>query len=206
MGKIQSRVGSTLADTYDVRRGIAGLEELRTQEVAVVHEMGATIQSERFSSFIRRAATGDLAASTVWDIVIDDLPAGVSRILGVTVFPDTAARSDRVAVLLRDPEAGGGREIPIWIWNSATGIFQNTRMVVEGAAPASFPVLYPVEPNPSIPSLLVSEDQPQAVADIAFRGQTSAFGAGTVEHVLLLHIAFAAIGGLSSRGLPIPSW
>lgn len=205
MAKIQARVGSTLADTYDARGGIAGLEDLRTPEVALVHEMGGTIQSERFSSFIRRGTTGDLGQSLGWEVLFENLPAGVTRLLGVTVFADVSARTERASVLLRDPLAGGGREIPIWIWDQATGIFRVVRMDIEGSV-ASVPVLSPVEPNPYIPTLLVHNDQPQSVGEIAFRGQTTAFGAGTVEHVILLHIAFAAIGGLSSRGLPIPSW
>ena len=204
MGKIQSRVGSTLTSVYDIRGGVAGLEELRTQEVGLVHDMAPTIQSERFSSTIRRRTTGDLAQGVVWDELITDLPAGVSRILGVQVFVDTAARSDRVAVMVRDPVAG--REFPIFIWNSTTGIFENVRMVDNDGAPASFPFLIPVEPKLFLPSLLVGSDQPQAVPDIAFRGQTPAFGAGTVSHTLIIHLAFAAIGGLSSRGLPVPSW
>lgn len=201
---VQSQAGVSLSDVYDVKGGQAPIERILTQEVPVVHEMGATIQSERFSSTIRRRVSGDIVQSTAFDEIIDDLPGGVSRILGVSVFADVAARSDRVAVLLRDPIAG--REIPIWIWNATTGIFQNVRFIDAGGAVGSLPFLYPVEPNPSIPSILVSSDQPQRVPDIAFRGQTTAFGAGTVEHTLLIHIAFAAIGGISSRGLPVPSW
>lgn len=204
MGKIQSRVGSSLSGTYDVRGGIQGLEDLRTQEVAVVHEMGRTIQSERFSSVIRRRTTGALGASIVFGETITNLPAGVTRILGVSVFADVVARSDIVSVLLRDPVVE--REFPIFAWDDGTDIFKPIQIQDDGGAVGVQRLLVQTEPYPMPRTLLVGSDQPQSVPDIAFRGITLAFGAGTVTHTLIIHLAFAAIGGLSSRGLPVPSW
>lgn len=201
MAKIQSRVGNTLADTYDARGGIAGLEELRTQEVALVHEMGDTIQSERFSGTIRRRSAGAISQNSNFDSVISDLPAGVSRILGIAVLVD-ADRLSLCTVLLRDPVAA--REMPILIWEAGDTVAP-LRIDDAGSGGANTFVL--VAPSPNSPvSLLVGTGQPQRVSDIALRGSTTGFGAGTVEPILLVHLAFAAIGGLSSRGLPIPSW
>ena len=46
------------------------------------------------------------------------------------------------------------------------------------------------------------------INDIAFRGVTSAFGAGTVVLTALIHIAFTHLGGNvpSNFGLPVPGW
>jgi len=200
---VQSQAGVSLADVYDIKGSQAPIERLLTTEVPVVHEMGATIQSERFSTFIRRSSTGDLGQSTAWDIEIVDLPAGVTRILGLSVIADVRTRTNIASVLIRDPIAGGGRELPIWVWDNVLDAFKDVRIEQEGTVGDELAL---VSTEPLIQTLLVGPDQPQSVGEIAFRGITSAFGAGTVEHVLLLHIALAAIGGISSRGLPVPSW
>lgn len=197
---VQSQAGVSLSDVYDIKGGQAPIERLLTTEVPVVHEMGTTIQAERFSSTIRRRATGDIGQNTNFDSVIDDLPSGITRILGLAVLVD-ALRISVLTVSQRD--VAGGREIPIFVWASGNAT-SGVRLVQEGAPPANTNLLIPALASPI--SMIVGTDQPQSVDALAIRGTTTGFGAGTVEAVLLVHIAFAAIGGISSRGLPVPSW
>jgi len=204
MVKILSQSGNSLADTYDVKGSVAGIEELETRELPIVHEMGATVFSERYSSFIRGGTSGAINQSVNFNTVLDDLPAGVWRILGISVFTDAAARTALCSVALRNPT--DGREIPLWAWDTTPDIEVLVRFSDDGAAVTNRTFLRPVVPFNVLPHLASGGGQPQRVNEIAFRGQASAFGAGTVEIQMLLHIGFAAIGGVSSRGLPVPSW
>ena len=201
--KVQAQAGGSLSDIYDVKGGQAPIDRLITGEVQLVHEMGATIQSERFSSTIRRRSAGALGQNVNWDDEISDLPAGVSRILGITVLTN-AARISVATVSLRDP--GSGRERVLFAFQTGVGTSAiiGVRIQENNAAVANTSMLVPGYP-PEL-SMLIGADQPQQVPDIAFRGTTTGFGAGTVTPILLIHLAFAAIGGISSRGLSIPSW
>ena len=201
---VQSQAGVSLSDVYDVKGGQSPIERLFTTEVPAMHEMGGTIQSERFSSFIRRSATGALAQNTNFDVVLNDLPAGVSRILGLAVITDVAGRAAFVQVSVRDPVAGGGREVPIFAYDEDVDDAHDIRIDLEGT-PTNTLILVPHFRMPTL-SMVIGPDQPQSTPDVAFRGRTGGFGAGTVEFILLLHLAFSAIGGVSSRGLPVPSW
>jgi len=204
MTKVLSKSGDSLADTYDVVGSVAGIEQLRSEEITLVHEMGATLWSERFSTFIRRAASGDIAQSTNFDVVLDGLPAHIFRILGLSVFVDTTARVTLATVSIQEPITG--REVPIWIWDAATDIEVRARFSIEGAGATTEQFLQPAPANVRLPHMMASAGQPQSVPNVTFRGQTASFGAGTVEAVLLMHVGFVEVGGLSSRGLPVPSW
>jgi len=204
MVKILSQSGNSLADMYDVAGSIAGIEQLESRELPIMHEMGGTLFSERFSSTIRRATTGALLQSVTWDLLITDLPPAISRILGVAVFANVAARTTHAQVSVRDPVAG--RELPIWAWNTAIDAESNIRMQDNGAAVTTFAFLRTVDQLENSPNMLTGSDQPQGVPDIAFRGITAAFGAGTVIVTAIVHVAFAQVGGISSRGLPVPGW
>lgn len=200
MVKVLSRAGTSLADVYDVRGSVAGVGELLSQEVQVVHEMGATIFSERMRTQILRLSSGDVAQNVDIDATITDMPGAPARILAVAVFVDTASRLSRLAVHVRDPDAG--QEIPIWIF--AGGTDHTMRIADDGAAAADVTLLTP--DNYNAPNLLGGNLQVPSAHEIAMRGRTSGFGAGTVEAVALVYIAFAEIGGVNSKGLPLPGW
>lgn len=202
--QVQSRAGITISDVYDVKGSQAPVETIDVKDIKGVHEFGQTIQSERFSSTVRRRSTGALLQNATFDEVLTDLPAGVSRILGMSVLTDVPARTSICTVSVRDPIAG--REVPIFIWElSSVDSFKDLRIDDNGAGAANMFSLAP-SVTPVVLSMITGEGQPQRVSDIAFRGVTTGFGAGTVTHILVIHLAFAAIGGISSRGLPIPSW
>ncbi len=205
MPKVLSRSGVSLADTYDVEGSIAGIDNLETEDVQLVHEMGGTIVSERFSATIRRRSTGAIAQNITIAEVLTDLPPNMSRITGVTVINaalTSVARLTQLGVFLRDPLAG--RESLIWAWNGAVS---NHVVVDDGGAAAVHEILN-TEPALTLgfPTMAVGSDQRQSVGEIAMRGTTAGFGAGTIELVLLIHILFYRLGGISSFGLPMPSW
>lgn len=198
--KIQAQTGITLPELYDVVGTQAPIEVLNTEDgVSFVHEMGGVIQSERFSTTIRRF-TNTVSASGVFDANISDLPGGVSRLLGILVFSDNVSRVASANVAQQDDAAA--RSFPIWVWDGTNSI--DTTFFDATVAARSVLV-----PSPSLlvrPSLIIGTDQPQSVERLQLRGTATAFGAGDVTLTVLAYIAFSAIGGISSRGLPVPSW
>ena len=206
MPKVLAQAGFSLADVYDVQGSIAGVDQLVTEEVHLVHEMGGTIFSERLGGAIIRATTGALNQSTTWDVITTGLPAGIWRVEGVYVQSDTAGRSDRAQVSLRDINAG--REFPLFVWDATNDFQSDIRIIENGAAVGNDAALIQTSPVPNLPSLgIASGQRTQRVGEeIAFRGQTTAFGAGTITHTALIYIAFMRLRGVSSIGLPIPGW
>jgi len=199
---VQSQAGVSLSDVYDVVGGQAPIERLLTTEVPAVHDMASTIFSERLSGGVRRRETGDLGQSTFWDEIINDFGEGITRIMGVAVLVDGLTRTENVSVSVSDPIAG--REVPIFTWDNNFDLFREIRVEDAGVI-RNIRLLIPNPPTPSL-SLLIGTDQPGSTPDIAFRGLTSAFGAGTVEHILVIYTASTAIGGITGYGLPIPGW
>jgi len=202
--KILSQSGNSLADIYDVEGSIAGIDHLETHDLPIVHEMGATVFSERFSTLINRTSSTAIVQNTGWNVIIADLPSHPFRIFAVQMFVDVTARVLLASIAVSDPITG--REIPIWSWDDATDIETRIAYSDDGAAAGTTIFLQPVDATRTLPHLMAGEGQPQNMRDIAFRGVTTGFGAGNVTTVLLMHIGFSEVAGLSSRGLPIPSW
>ena len=202
MVKILSKSGDSLADTYDVVGSVAGIEQLNSREVDLVHEMGGTLFSERLSGFIRRGITAALNQSTAFDITIVDLPI-VYRVLNVLVVVSNASRVSHCNISLRSLFTG--REMPIFIFDVNQDTESNIRIDENGSGVGNR-----VELNGKLgmlPTIGIGGEQPQRVGeDLVFRGVTSAFGAGTITLTALIYVAFSQIGGLSSRGVLIPSW
>lgn len=202
MVKILSRSGDSLADTYDVVGSVAGIEELESREVSLVHEMGGTLFSERFSTAVRRSANDGVLQNANFDFVVTDLPATPTRLLGLQIFSDDASRVLRVAVMVRD--ASNFREVPIWVFDGTNSI--PVRFVDDAGAVTLFDVLQPEPSLTMLPIFTGGIEQPQTIDQIAVRGTATAFGAGTVDIRGVFDVAFSQVGGISSRGLPIPSW
>jgi len=204
MAKVQAQAGDSLADVYDVQGSIAGIDHLVTHDLPIVHEMGGTVFSERVAGGITRAQTGAITQTQAFGDVITGFAPGMTRILGVSVFVDTAARMGDLVVSIRSgPE---GREVPIWAWDSTVDVEMAVRLVDDGAAAANFTLLRPVTLLENLPSMLFGADQRRVIDEIAIRGNTLTFGAGDVEATVLITTAFASLEGVSSRGLPLPSW
>ena len=203
MAKIQGQAGSSLSEVYEVVGGQVDIDRIDDHDgVKLVHDLASTIFSERMSGRILRATTGDINQSTVFDLTLTDLPFIPFRILGCCAFMD-AARLERVAVMVE--ESTTGREFPFWAWDSAVDSDSiQVRWSDDGAAAADKFFLRPAVPQ--VPIMGFGSRQPTHVRDISIRGLTKTFGAGTVELIVLVYIAFAEVGGINSRGLPVPSW
>lgn len=211
MPRILSQAGNSLADIYDVRGSIAGIDDLETRELGIIHEMGATVQSERFLTAIRRVPVAPVAQSlTMTGVIVSgsgptDLPLEVTRLLGVQVFTDDVSRVNNMALLARQPDAVLGiQEFPLWVWD---GSGSTPVRFIDDAIESTPDMLTPIL-DPPVPTFCGGAGQTNQimVKDLVLRGNSSAFGAGTVLAVCLLYLAVAVIPGTRSRGLPIPSW
>jgi len=206
MVKILAQAGRSLADVYDVEGSVAGIEQLETRELPIVHEMGGTVFSEQLTGTVRIQRTGALSQSTTWDHVITDLPSGITRILGVNVIAEVTARTESAQVSVRSDN--NDLDFPIWEWHTSAD-FQLAMRVNLGSGSVNNFLLRPVSPLiGNLPSMLFGAGQPHPsrVDRIAFRGSTSAFGAGTVIIALIVLIGFTQTTSLSNVGLPVPSW
>lgn len=203
MTKILSQAGISLADVYDIEGSIVGVDQLQSQDVSLIHEMGATILSERLSVAVRRFSTGAILQDADWGITSSDFPANVVRILGVQVFSDVASRVLRAGCLLRNPR--NGREFPIWVWDQTNSI---DLPFDDNGAGASLHQLLTPEPGMNyLPTLLLTPQQPQTLELVLFRGRTTSFGAGNVTVTMIVYVAHTELGGpISNYGLPVPSW
>ena len=208
MVKILSQGGRSLADMYDVEGSIAGIEDLQTRELQIVHEMGATLFSERFRTTIRSVASAATAQNTDINLAITTLPNAITRILGIQVFADNGARIDRCQVSVNEPT--NGDDFPIWVWD-ALNLSAGVRVEVDGGQVA-VDILIP-ERNGSLPTFVTgaagetrSQQAPDAVRDITVRSRTTGFGAGTVVLTVLVYVAFTYTGGVSAFGAIVPSW
>jgi len=207
--KILGRAGVSLADVYDVEGSQAGLGQLDSEEVKTVHEMGGVITSERLQGRVIVMDATALAASTTWDIEVG-LGGGVVRIAGVQVVSDnTTGRVNHMTVGINMQSAAATDSL-LFSWDISTALdlqkpvrmdFQGTVATLsryfEGAGAQGYPSMSfgatQVIPGVTIPVM-------------TFRGLTTAFGAGTITPRALIYVVFASTIGISSRGLPVPSW
>ena len=202
MGRILTDAGRSLADTYQADGSSVGIERLETRELPIVHEMGATVFSERFQTTQRRQSSGGVIQNTAINLILTDLPAAPTRILGVAVISDDATRIARCVVETRDPIAG--RDFPIWVWNPTD--FETIDMEDAGGGVGVFELLIPHPQLNLMPNFVGGSGQPQTVDQIALRALTTGFGAGTVFIRVHYYSAFSEVVRPASGGLPIPSW
>ena len=207
MPKILSQAGNSLADIYDIEGSIAGIEHLETRDLPIVHEMGATVFSERLSGNLIRRSTGAIAQNATWDLQVlaANTPEGIFRILSVFVFADQN-RVDRASILLQQTIPNVGEQA-MYIWDTANDAVRNIRLSDAGGAPGNQLALIQALPQP-MPILAIGSGQAQSVGNtMIFRGLTTGFGAGTVTVVALIYVASPELStSVNSRGLPVPSW
>jgi len=198
--KILSQAGNSLADMYDVEGSIAGIDQLVTSELPIVHEMGGTVFSERLSFGVRRLASSS-AQSLNFILTATDLPRVPTRLLGVQVFCNNAARLVRMGVYANNPRTS--QDFPLWVWDTVNSV---SMRIEDNVVVADLDLLTPVIGATGQASFAGASGQPQSFEDITLRGTTTAFGAGTVAFTALMYLAFAQIRRPSSRGLPVPGW
>jgi len=205
MPKILSKSGDSLADVYDVVGSIAGVEELVSHDVNLVHEMGGTIQSERLRTRIFEIATGAIAQDITFAEEFSGL--GIARLLGIAVIETGAIpgiRVTRCQVSITSPATIDDSDMPIWYWDTASDGQRPIQMNINGTT-TLFNMLVPAQ-TPLLPNLLVGNVHPGGVWTMSLKGLTASFGAGTTQVFAKLYMAFPEIGGVSSRGLPLPGW
>ncbi len=202
MPKILAKSGDSLADVYDVAGSIAGIDDLISKDVSLVHEMGGTIASERLRGNVVLLLTGDIAQNTTFNVSLSVGPR-ITRLLAMQVLVVPVARLTNVQVSITATALLGSNEVPIWCWDSTDSV--RAIKILIGGSIADRTLLVPAV-IPTIPNLAIGTNQPLPMGTISLRGRTSGFGAGTVETSLLLYTAFPELQGVSSRGLPIPGW
>lgn len=200
MVKILSQAGDSLADAYDVVGSVAGIDELDTQSLPIVHDMASTLFSERYVTAIRREASGDTIQNTQINLVTTNLPVTPCRLLGLAIISDSAARLSRIGVSVRNPDQD--QELPIW---AGDGSSSTIHMIDDGGGVVAFNLMGGEQVL--LPSMCGGEGQgPDMVNEIVVRALTTGFGAGTVFLNILYYIGFAFRAGVQSRGVPFPSW
>ena len=205
MVKILSQDGQSLADIYDVEGSIAGIDQLETRELPIVHEMGATVLSERFTTRVFRIPTGDMLQDIEFRIELATLPETPSRLLGVQVIADTTARISRCAVMAHDPTAG--QDFPLWVMETPA-VAESVIMEDVGISAVERILIPRSSLTLNYPTFVGGrEQQDSMVSSVTFMGLTTGFGAGNVSVTALLYLAFPRRDiNISSKGLPIPSW
>lgn len=206
--KVLGQVGVSIADQYDVQGSIAGVDELDVEDIKGVHELGATMFSERLSARVSTGSTAALAQSQGFSLLFPatvnpliGIPAGITRILGISIFAD-ADRIDTCQLSIRDDELN--RDVPLFVWNTATDEVVGIKM--DSSATNIF-YLRSLNPLPwAAASLILGSEQRESAAQIIVRGGSTAFGAGTVTLTARIYFAFALQQGLSSYGVPVPGW
>ena len=204
MTKILSQSGQSLADIYDIEGSVAGLEQLETRELPIVHEMGQTVLSERFTTRIFRISS-IVAQNVGFSNELATLPETPTRLLGVQVICTDPTELTRVAVLATDPTLG--QDIPLWVWDTAASASEI--VVLEDAASAVTRSILVPRPSLSVFPAFVGgrEQQGAQVSSVTLTGLSAGFGAGTTTCTALLYLAFPLRDiNISSKGLPIPSW
>ncbi len=205
--KILAQAGTSLADIYDVEGSVVGLESLDVGEVKAVHELGGTIMSERLTAFVQHTDGGALAQNLQFNFQGNDYHDQVTRILGVTLLTDFAARVRNACVSIQD--LTNGREMPLFVWDTADDPEPRVRWSIDGAAVGAFFHLRSLFNQ--FPSLVLRTGTERITTRLVCRGVNDAFGAGDVTVHMLVYIAFPSHvaetpGEPSSHGLPLPSW
>lgn len=201
MPKVLSKSGDSLADVYDVKGSIAGIDELLSADVNLIHEMGATLFSERLAARIIRVTAGAIAQSVSFASTFTVLEN--SRILGAQIIVTDSARLSRVQLSITSPPNINDQDIPIVAWEAGDPtVFMS---LLDAGVGSTFEGLSSLISN-NVPSLLVGSESESPVNLLTIRGIANAFGAGTVTAIGIVHLGFSQPGGLSNRGLPLPSW
>ncbi len=202
MAKILSQAGVSLADAYAVQGSIAGVDELLSRDVNLVHEMGQTMFMERIRARIFRMTTGSIAQNISYAVAMNPVTASAARLMSVIVITSNAARIANCNVSIRDPI--NATEMPVFVWDET-----NSTVIRfdDGNGLDNLTTLHPIPEFEKAPISLYGIDVPEHVNAFRLRGLTTGFGAGTVTITALLYLAFTdAAGALSSKGVPIPSW
>ena len=203
-GKVLGEAGKSIPDVYDVDGSVVDIDRIDGREIKLVHEMGATILSERLAGEHFRIGSGPHLQNVDFEAIIATPPGSISRIVALQVLCTVAqqGRTARVAVVLQDGTSG--RETPVWIWETGQAETE-VEWSDSGQAVATFSAFQPTS-HIYVPSMLIGVGHAQQVQNIILRGTTGAFGAGNITYFLMAYLLFPTPTAVNSFGLPIPSW
>jgi len=204
--KVLSQAGISISDQYDFQGSSEGVREMEIEVVQAVHDLGPTMTSERMLGRIDRTITPvGLLQSVEIDMPLGALPEPISKVYGIQVFANNAGRTTNLAVHVANAR-GTIQEFPVWVWDE-TGETA-TEIVMAGGATGSLTLLTPIGGIVIPQFLLVGAGQQLEVSTMVLRGNTSAFGAGTIFYTVLVYLAFPGVegGAISTFGSSLPSW
>ncbi len=206
MAKARGQSGVSIADTYEIPGGVFKIGDIDDSQVNLTHDLASTVFAERFQTEMRVSTTGSISQNTSWANTISDLPGVPTRLLGLCVHADVAARITRASVVIQDADTG--QEIPIFFWDITTDIETQVRMSDAGGLGVQ-EVLQPTQAYFGIPmpTFVGGSLQVDPVCrNLIFRGTSAGFGAGSVECILTMYIAHSQVSKSTAKGLPVPSW
>ena len=203
MAKILSKSGDSLADNYDVAGSVAGIDQLNSEDVNLVHEMGGQLVSERMGARVLVIPSGLIAQSTAF-ITNFFTGNGITRILAIQVVTNGIGGLANLAVSVTTPVGVTSTDVPLFGWDSTGGLAVAIQVLINNTL-ATLSMLTP-EAAIQVPQIMMGQNQAEPVSTLTMRGLTNAFGGGTIETTALIYTASPNVGGLSSRGLPMPSW
>jgi len=206
--KILSQAGTSLADVYDVEGSVVGLENLDVSDIKGVHDLGPQIHSERLLVFSLLADSTAINQSTAFDIELGAFPDSINRVLSVFVLADVTGGFSFCSVAIRD--SGSLVDHIIWAWDSVDDLESQVRWA-EPAVGTHIALRPTALVAGGLPTIIARTGASRTMPSLFFRGQTLAFGAGTVRARAQIQVArpdrgAPAPGAPSSHGLPIPSW
>ena len=207
--RVLSQAGTSLADVYDVKGSVAGIDRLDVDEIKGVHDLGPQIHTERLNAFGLIISSTAIAQNINFAVVLDAPPDSINRINSISVIADTAGRINFCSVAIRDP--GTGVDHPIWAWDTADDVEKSIRWA--GPSLATLTLMESLsQVAGSAPNLMARWGNTWAMPNLVFLGQSGGFGAGTVLARALIQVVRPdqeipiPAGAPSSHGLPIPSW
>ena len=209
MSRILSQSGKSLASTYEIDGSQIGVDELLSQDVSLLHEMGGTIFSERLRSQVITLATGSIGQNSEFEATFefDDLVDSPVRILGCQVVANAVTRVQLAQVSIQG--VGSSGEFPFYIYDYDDAPAGLVILSIQGAAVDTYIQLSPRQIQ--VPTLITRKGDEGTMPGFVLRGLTTGFGGGTVQCTALINICRAGqatpvAGDPKSHGLPLPSW
>lgn len=207
MGKILSQSGIALADQYQIEGSIVGVENLQTEDVSLVHEMGAAMASERMKQIqVLMEPTAPLE-NINFSLSSGNVADCPNRILHAAVYIPAANAGDITSCQLSIEDGSTGVNTVFFEFNDA----QDDEGAIRWDDGTGVADMLTLRGRLTLPSLLIRPNIGSVMPSIRFAGKTSGFGAGTVAVAALIHLVRPAQlvpqpGQASSHGLPLPSW
>ena len=207
MGKILSQSGIALADQYQIEGSIVGVESLQTDDVSLVHEMGAAMMSERMKQIQVLMEPTAPTQNTNFSLSSGGVADCPNRVLHAAVYIPAANAGDITSCVLSIEDGRTGIQSVFFEFNDA----QDDEGAIRWDDGTGSADMLTLRGRHTLPSLMIRPNIGTAMPVIRFQGSTSGFGAGTVAIQALIHLVRPAQlvpqpGQASSHGLPLPSW